>query len=214
MNDKISILPPEPIQLLDEDTTEPEFEVDSQQENEEPTSTSNSNGNNSNGSDWGTSIIRTRPRRGSSINANFSFQKAHVSDCTIINGDHGTKFAVWRITVFLEPNLTVFSAQKESYKIQTYRRYSDFVKLRENLLTRIQTAKPEKLHFLQIPHLPPSVQWYSTWKYQQVNLNKDWLAKRQRGLEYFLNHVILNSGLVEIAKDILIQFLEPSKILA
>ncbi|CAI4053299.1 hypothetical protein SUVZ_15G2600 [Saccharomyces uvarum] len=208
MNDKISVLPPEPIQLLDEDTTEPEFEIDSQQENEEPVTTTDSN---SYGSGQSTPITRTRPRRSSSINANFSFQKALVSDCTIINGDHGTKFAVWRITVLLEPNLKVVSAQRESYKIQTYRRYSDFVKLREHILTRIKTAKPEKAHYLQIPNLPPSVQWYSTWKYQQVNLNRDWLAKRQRGLEYFLNHVILDSQLVEIAKDILIQFLEPSK---
>ncbi|QHS73743.1 Ypt35p [Saccharomyces paradoxus] len=211
MNDKISILPPEPIQLLDEDTTEPEVEIDSQQENEGLISVSNSNGSSSGSNDCGARITRTRPRRSSSINANFSFQKAHVSDCTIVDGDHGTKFAVWRITVFLEPNLNAFAAKRESYKIQTYKRYSDFVKLREDLLTRIKTVKPEKLHCLQIPSLPPSVQWYSSWKYQQVNLNKDWLAKRQRGLEYFLNHIILNSGLVEMAKDILIQFLEPSK---
>ena len=203
MNDKISILPPEPIQLLDEDTTEAEFEVDSQQENEEPLSTSNSDSNNSCSNDRGPTFTRTRPRRSSSINSSFSFQKAHVSDCTIVNGDHGTKFAVWRITIFLEPNSNVVAAKKESYKVQTYKRYSDFVKLRDDLLTRLKTAKPEKLHCLQIPKLPPSVQWYSTWKYQQVNLNKDWLAKRQRGLEYFLNHTILNSGLVEIAKDIL-----------
>ena len=39
-------------------------------------------------------------------------QKAHVSDCTIVNGDHGTKFAVWRITVFLEPQLEGFCGQE------------------------------------------------------------------------------------------------------
>ncbi|AJU18443.1 BCN_G0025710.mRNA.1.CDS.1 [Saccharomyces cerevisiae] len=211
MNDKISFLPPEPIQLLDEDSTEPELDIDSQQENEGPISASNSNDSTSHSNDCGATITRTRLRRSSSINANFSFQKAHVSDCTIVNGDHGTKFAVWRITVFLEPNLKAFAAKRESYKIQTYKRYSDFVRLRENLLTRIKTAKPEKLNCLQIPHLPPSVQWYSSWKYQEVNLNKDWLAKRQRGLEYFLNHIILNSSLVKMTKDILIQFLEPSK---
>lgn len=116
MNDKISFLPPEPIQLLDEDSTEPELDIDSQQENEGPISASNSNDSTSHSNDCGATITRTRPRRSSSINANFSFQKAHVSDCTIVNGDHGTKFAVWRITVFLEPNLKAFAAKGKAIK--------------------------------------------------------------------------------------------------
>ena len=113
MSDKISFLPPEPIQLLDEDSTEPELDIDSQQENEGPISASNSNDSTSHSNDCGATITRTRPRRSSSINANFSFQKAHVSDCTIVNGDHGTKFAVWRAIKSKPINDTPISSDYE-----------------------------------------------------------------------------------------------------
>ncbi|KAL3232321.1 Endosomal/vacuolar adapter protein YPT35 [Nakaseomyces bracarensis] len=174
MTNKILVLDPEPITLLDND------------DNTMATITS------------------TQSRRSSIANSNFYFEKVFVSDCTIVSGEeHTPKFAVWKVTVVMHP---LNSTHTGSFHIRTYKRYSDFVKFRECLLDRIREERPQSVK--EIPALPPTVKWYYYgWKYDEVNLDKNWLAKRRKGLELFINQVLLNSHVMEIAKDLVIQFL-------
>lgn len=174
MNHKINVLTPEPITLVDDDS------LSSTRDDDAARSRSNS----------------------SAVNQNFNFQKAIVSDCTIVNGENGAKFAVWKVTLFLQP-----SSENVTYypRIISYMRYSDFYNFRELLIRR---CKETQGPVIDIPKLPPRIKWYESWRYQDVNLNKIWLAKRRQGLDYFLNHILLNNAIVTVAKDLIISFLE------
>lgn len=137
---------------------------------------------------------------------NFTFLKAHVTDCTVVNGENGSKFAVWKVSLVLQS-----FDHNGAYRpcIDVYKRYSEFHKFRESL---VRKCKEADLHTVDIPRLPPRVKWYETWRYQDVNLNKVWLAKRRRGLDYFMNKVLLNSTLVSTARDLIVKFLEETAI--
>ncbi|AQZ17915.1 YPT35 (YHR105W) [Zygosaccharomyces parabailii] len=138
------------------------------------------------------------------LNRNFSLQRCQVSDCTIVNGENGTKFAVWKVTLLLHPSAC--HSQLYYPRVETYRRYSDFCKFREQLIARcIGAHRPN----IDVPMLPSRVKWYETWHYQEINLDRNWLSKRRQGLEFFLNHVLLNDELVELARDLVVKFLEP-----
>lgn len=164
MNGKISVLTPEPIKLVEEDS------------------------------------VDDLTNSGSSFS--FSFLKAHVSDCTIVNGENGAKFAVWKVTLILQDNQGNAACNP---RITTYMRYSEFVQFREELIQKSPTEH------MEIPKLPPSVKWYESWRYQDVNLNKKWLAKRRQGLEFFLNHVLLNKGLNPIARALILEFIDKKR---
>lgn len=168
MSRKINVLMPEPITLMDDESSQ--------------------NGRNRSDS--------------TGLNQNFNFQRAQVSDCTVVNGEHGAKFAVWKVTLVLQP-----SDYNASYypRIVAYKRYSDFYQFRQQIIRQCKEAHENAI---EIPQLPPRVKWYETWRYQDINLNKVWLAKRRQGLEYFLNHILLNNEIVTIAKDLIISFIE------
>lgn len=136
------------------------------------------------------------------LNQNFTFLRAHVSDCTIVNGENGSKFAVWKLSLVLQ-SLDNDGVYRPC--IDVYKRYSDFYRFRESL---VRQCKESDLHRIDIPPLPPRVKWYETWRYQDVNLNKVWLAKRRQGLDYFMNKVLLNSAVIAIARDLIFKFLE------
>ncbi|KAH7580576.1 PX domain-containing protein YPT35 [Nakaseomyces glabratus] len=173
MADKVAVLDPEPITLLD---TEDEPGI-------------------------------SQSRRSSIANSNFYIERAFVTNCTIISGERSTpKFAVWKVTAVLHP---LNPNSSGSYRIHTYRRYSDFVEFRNALLDRVRTKRPTSVS--EIPELPPPVKWYYSWKYNEINLNREWLANRRKGLELFINQVLLNGNIVDIAKDLVIQFLRPRK---
>lgn len=161
MNQKISVLTPEPIKLVEDDGVD------------EATSSEN---------EWKS-----------------SFQRVYVSDCTIVNGENGTKFAVWKVTMILQ-NSQENTACCSS--VVTYMRYTDFANFRDVLLQRAPSQHTE------IPNLPPKVKWYDAWRHQDVNLNKNWLARRRQGLEFFLNHVMLNRDLFDIAKELILEFMD------
>lgn len=148
--------------------------------------------------------ITSTQSRSSVANSNFYFERAFVSDCTIVAGEERTpRFAVWKVTAVMHP---LNPAHDGSFQIQTYKRYSDFVKFREQLLERIRDRMPQSVN--EIPALPPPVKWYYYgWNYDKVNLDKRWLARRRRGLELFTNQVLLNNHVMEIARDLVIQFL-------
>lgn len=143
-------------------------------------------------------------RRSSVANQNFYFERVFVSDCTIVSGEeHTPKFAVWKVTAVMHP---LNPTHDGSFQIKTYKRYSDFVRFREQLLDKVRDKRPQSLK--EIPELPPAVKWYYYgWKYDEVNLDKKWLAKRRKGLELFINQVLLNNHVMEIARDLIIQFL-------
>ncbi|GAV46685.1 hypothetical protein ZYGR_0A02790 [Zygosaccharomyces rouxii] len=139
------------------------------------------------------------------LNQIYSLQRCQVSDCTIVNGENGTKFAVWKITLLLHPQDTA-SQQVYYPRVETFRRYSDFCQLREQLIKRcIDEQRPN----IDVPELPPGVKWYDVWRYQEINLNRKWLSKRRQGLEFFLYHVLLNGELISLARDLVVKFLEP-----
>lgn len=141
------------------------------------------------------------------LNQLYSLQKCQVGDCTIVNGENGTKFAVWKVTLLLHPQDT--ASQSAYYpRVETFRRYSDFCQLREQLVRRCADSQRANI---DVPKLPPGVKWYDIWRYQEANLDHNWLSKRRQGLEYFINHVLLNGELIVLARDLVVKFLEPSQ---
>ncbi|CCH58159.1 hypothetical protein TBLA_0A03600 [Henningerozyma blattae CBS 6284] len=180
MSQKISIIPPEPITLINNETTNA---YDSQY-----SKTLSTNG--------------------------LALYKVTVSDCTIVKGSNGGEFAVWKVTVLLtkedssssqEDNNNVL--QEMNYrKIQVYRRYSDFELFRKQIIDRLKEQQ-QVGKVVNLPSLPPKVPWYDLWKYQDINLDKKWLNNRQRGLNHFLNHILLDVEIRRVSKDIIIKFL-------
>lgn len=152
--------------------------------------------------DESSSAPRSRTNSLGSTDRDFVFQRAHVTDCTIVNGENGAKFAVWKVSLVMQP-----SAGQDPYHpcIVVYKRYSDFYQFREQLIRQCQEAH---LSNLDLPQLPPRVKWYESWRYQDVNLNKAWLAKRRQGLDYFLNKVLLNQEIVTAARELIVGFLD------
>ncbi|CCF58144.1 hypothetical protein KAFR_0D04970 [Kazachstania africana CBS 2517] len=139
----------------------------------------------------------TRVRSSSAVNAAFRICKISVDNFTMVKGDKGTKFGVWKVTSILEHR------QKGGNRsIETFRRYSDFVILRENILVNLQGTN------IKIPELPSTVPWYKCWKYQEINYDHTWLNERRKGLEYFINFVILNERIFNVCKDLIITFLK------
>lgn len=143
-------------------------------------------------------------REESPVQAHFrqtlQFKQIIVGDCTIVNSNQTNKFSVWQVELVLAPT---DRSGGSSPRIQLYKRYSDF----ENLRNRLIQALPSELH-QSIPSLPPKVRWYESWRYQDVNFDKKWLAKRRAGLEYFLNQVLLNERVVNSARTCIRNFLE------
>lgn len=142
--------------------------------------------------------------RSNSLDANdtFTFHRAQVTDCTVVNGENGSKFAVWKVSLAMQP-----CQGPETYhpSIVIYKRYSDFYRFRELLVRQCQESQ---LSTVDIPRLPSRVKWYESWRYQDVNLNKVWLAKRRQGLDYFLNKVLLNHQLVAANRELVTEFLD------
>lgn len=104
----------------------------------------------------------------------------HVGECTIVNGTNNQRFAVWAIAI---------DTSKGGH-MRLLKRYSEFDTLRNKLLN----AFPD--HSTEIPRLPP--------KKVFGNLKTEFLAKRRRGLEFFISCVLLNPVLGN--SDIVKQF--------
>ncbi|CCK68864.1 Ypt35p KNAG_0B04290 [Huiozyma naganishii CBS 8797] len=206
MSCNLTFLPPEPIALIDED-------------DESETTTDERDACNISVASMSTYGISNRRRSNSAINSNYNFLKAQVSDCTLMGGHNGGKFAVWKITIVLQPVSRDKRAAAATPQIHIYKRYSQFVTFREELLEELHEIKEEavrvqdrertsKLMAIKVPPLPPPVPWYSYWQYQDVNMSKKWLMERRRGLEYFMNYVILNRCIVENCKKVILSFIE------
>lgn len=181
MTERLTFLPPEPIKILNEPRDESDEELETTHNSASQTT---------------------------QANKRLKFSSVKVSDCTIVTGDNGDRFAVWKITVFVAsrygPNPPTSSSPTNipigSPQIQTYKRYSDFVAFRNSIMNKLGDR-------MEIPSLPPGVPWYDSWKYQDVNFDKKWLAKRRRGLERFLEQVLLDRELVLLAKNEIRTFL-------
>lgn len=199
MVDRIQFLPPEPITLLD-------GEVDNSGEENE----NNENEGDSSTNSLFTNINNTStgPATGNVINNSINFSRVQVSDCIIISGDDNTKFAVWKITVRLEQSSKITKSRKPvvSRQIHVYRRYSAFVQFRDELIRIIRLKRPNSE--IPVPPLPPGVPWYDIWQYQEVNLEKGWLNKRRKGLEFFMNSVLLNKTIVDLCQGTIRTFLQ------
>ncbi|CAB4252022.1 similar to Saccharomyces cerevisiae YHR105W YPT35 Endosomal protein of unknown function [Maudiozyma barnettii] len=160
--------------------------------------------------------IPTRKHRAcSSVNDNFNFSKVSVTDCTILKGDNTSKFAMWKITIILQPSETLIERTNKPQvaypKVQTYKRYSDFVTFRNIIINKIVTNGETSENILllsKIPKLPPKIPWYEIWQYQKANYNKKWLIERRIGLEIFLNGIVLNQDVVQICRSEILRFLE------
>lgn len=204
MSDKLTFISPEPIQLLEgdqegstDDLVLPEF-VDE------------------NGIRPGTSTSVHSPKKSRRRDPGFVFLKAFVGNSTMVSGDDGNKYMVWKVTIVLKPPLNDDQRVTISPKIEVFRRYSDFVTLRNELVEHVKRLKQEnignskiimKIKNIQIPDLPPRVPWYDLWQYNDVNLDSRWLLKRRRGLEYFLNYVLLDKYIVEFCRETIRSFL-------
>ncbi|KAG0661374.1 PX domain-containing protein ypt35 [Maudiozyma exigua] len=209
VQDTIKFLPPEPIVLL------PSNDEDNQEEEVGRAGTETT--------DYGTRGLVTRKHRASSsVNSNFNFSRVCVSDCTILKGDNNSQFAMWKITILLQPSVTLINTaldednhnrkpQVASPQIQLYKRYSDFELFRRMIVGKIQKQgdSPDFIILLsKIPKLPPKVPWYDMWQYRKLNYNKKWLIERRIGLETFLNGIVLNRDIVQMCRSEILQFLE------
>ena len=132
-------------------------------------------------------------------NRTVHFKHITVGSCTIVNSQNN-KFCVWQVDLTLSP--TGRSGAGTPH-IQIYKRYSDFVRFREELMA---TLSP-KLR-TGIPALPPKLSWFDSWRYDDANFKSAWLARRRAGLEFFLNQVLLNDSLLVEALACIKKFLE------
>lgn len=207
IQDTIRFLPPEPIVLL----------PSNEEENEDETGANIGVGNPAT-----QGLVTRKHRASSSVNNNFNFSRVCVSDCTILKGDNNSQFAMWKITIQLQPSITLVNTalseesnntkpQIASPQIQLYKRYSDFGLFRKEITNKIreQGDSPDMTILLsKIPKLPPKVPWYDMWQYRKLNYNKKWLIERRLGLETFLNGIILNRDIVKMCHSDILRFLE------
>ncbi|CAL9729661.1 endosomal/vacuolar adapter protein Ypt35p [Monosporozyma unispora] len=209
MSDKLTFLPPEPIKLIDEEADESE-ELLLQH-----------NGDNHNPS-ISTFDITNRRRSNSAINSKYNFLKAFIGNSTVIRGNNGSKYMVWKITIVLKPRIRNINTDQDhiaSPQIEIYKRYSEIDQFRTDLVNHINMLKQQdnpdnvrlNLTNIKIPELPPKVPWYDMWQYNDVNFNKKWLLKRRKGIEYFLNYVLLNKYIVESCQEIIKSFIHTLK---
>lgn len=130
----------------------------------------------------------------------FAVVRAHVTDCTVVSGENGCDFAVWKVTV-------VLALADGRCSVALYKRYSEFRLLRDQLARRCREARLPA----ELPQLPPRVSWYRCWHYQEANLDREWLARRRQGLDSFLNKILLDQQLVAANRELIASFLEPSE---
>ncbi|SCU85705.1 LAME_0D02410g1_1 [Lachancea meyersii CBS 8951] len=127
------------------------------------------------------------------------FGNVTVGDCTIVNSEKN-KFTVWQIEFTVSP---AKPSERGCPKIHVYKRYTDFVVFREQLLRRLPPDMAAN-----VPELPPKVSWYDSWRYEDANFKSSWLARRRAGLELFLNQLLLNDRLLGAALGLVKSFLE------
>ena len=135
--------------------------------------------------------------------------KACISDYITVRGDDGSKFTSWKVTAFVRSNSGVT-------RIRAYKRYSDFLQFRQAVLERLLKCQDDTATTdaaansveVELPELPPKVAWYDSWRYNEVNFDKKWLAGRQRGLERFLNGVLQNGKIVRLCRAEIVSFLQ------
>lgn len=201
MSTELTLLPPEPIKLLNEE--------------------SNDDSGISNNEFFNTNDVVNQATDDSGKNPDFKFSKVFVGNATLVRGDgSGTKYIVWRITLILKLRGPVSDRTSDyitiSPQIEIYKRYSEFVKFRKDLIDHLDFLKEQdlpdnlrrKLNNIIIPELPPKVPWYKLWEYYDINLNHEWLLKRRKGLEYFLNCIFLNRCTVGLCRDIIKSFIQ------
>ncbi|CAL9734640.1 endosomal/vacuolar adapter protein Ypt35p [Monosporozyma servazzii] len=209
MSDNITFLPPEPIRLIDEETDDREESFLQQNVNDNVHSLSTDGNTNRHKSDG-------------AKNSKYSISKAFIGYATVTGGDGGSKYTVWKITIVLKPRIRNSNNAQDhavSPQIEIYKRYSDFDQFRNDLWNRIEMLKQQpnqdtirsSLMNIKIPELPPKVPWYDMWQYNDVNFNNKWLLRRRKGLEYFLNYVLLDKYIVESCPDIIKAFIHTSK---
>lgn len=125
----------------------------------------------------------------------FQIKYVHVRNYKIINEKSSNKFTIWEISIDM-------IYQDTSKVIQINKRYSDFVQFRERLLIKLPTNLKKN-----IPILPPTIKWYDSWRYKNINFDKEWLMRRKVGLEYFLNQILLNDSILVTASLLIKNFL-------
>lgn len=202
MSKKLNLLPPEPIQLLDDETIEDDIGLNSNKV-------------------LNTNKIVNYETCNCKINSNYIFSKVFVGNSTLVCGDrNGTKYIVWRITLILKPQREISNKRDNiiiaSPRFDIYKRYSEFEKFRNDLISHLNLLKkqdlPEnvkrKLNDVIIPKLPPKVPWYNLWEYYEINLDPKWLLKRRKGLEFFLNSIFLNKVIVKLCRYIIKSFIQ------
>ncbi|KAK5782209.1 Ypt35p PWA37_005201 [Arxiozyma heterogenica] len=202
MSKKLNLLPPEPIQLLDDETIEDDIGLN-------------------NNKVLNPNKIVNYETYNCKINSNYVFSKVFVGNSTLVRGDrNGTEYIVWRITLILKPQRELSNKRDNiviaSPRFDIYKRYSEFEKFRNDLISHLNLLKkqdlPEnvkrKLNDVIIPKLPPKVPWYNLWEYYEINLDPKWLLKRRKGLEFFLNSIFLNKVIVKLCRDIIKSFIQ------
>lgn len=95
-----------------------------------------------------------------------------VGDYFLVSGEGGPSYVVWCIKITL--NESLYSS------ILIYKRYSDIENFRNILLKQY----PE----VEIPPLPPK----NTFSIERLLFSRSWLENRRRGLQWFMNYVLLN----------------------
>uniref|UniRef100_A0A060TE11 Endosomal/vacuolar adapter protein YPT35 n=1 Tax=Blastobotrys adeninivorans TaxID=409370 RepID=A0A060TE11_BLAAD len=116
----------------------------------------------------------------------------HIDEYEVVKGStRAGAYVTWIILVDLVSESD--DANKTGTRIRVHRRYSEFVKLREALMSRYKKRVNE------IPSLPP--------KSMVLRFEPKFLETRRQGLEYFLLCVLLNP--IFSHDDLVKQFVRP-----
>lgn len=103
---------------------------------------------------------------------------------------NGTPFVKWTIRVTFANNDVHYC----------YKRYSEFVSLRNKVKNRLQRV--HESDDVTLPELPRTLPWYKALTLHDYLINNtldsDFLVTRQQGLEYFLCYLMLDENLCQL----------------
>lgn len=110
-----------------------------------------------------------------------------VGDYRDVKGEKGLSYMSWPILITLDDSPYT--------GIQIYRRYSEFEKLRQDLLQKFKYSSTE------VPELPGK----DDFSLDRLKRSSQWIEKRRKGLQWFMSNVLLNPRFQQL--DVVMKFI-------
>lgn len=110
-----------------------------------------------------------------------------VGDYRDVSGENGASYMSWPVLITLDDSPYT--------GIQIYRRYSEFEKLRQQLLEK----------FKYTPTVVPELPGKDDFSLERLKRTDRWIEKRRKGLQWFMSNVLLNPRFQQL--DVVMQFI-------